>query len=102
MLGYADFGATRGPDLNDVEARQASENNLRTLLDGYQSFKEKSQARVKLLDGNAVMALLGIPGGPIIGEILEELAEAQEFNEVSNRSEAEAFVRDVHSKKYSK
>ena len=48
------------------------------------------------------MALLGIPGGPIIGEILEELAEAQEFNEVSNRTEAEAFVRDVHSKKYSK
>jgi putative nucleotidyltransferase with HDIG domain len=102
VLAYADFGATRGPDLNDADARQAAENNLRELLNGYQSFKEKSQTRVKLLDGNAVMALLGIPGGPIIGEILEELAEAQEFNEVTNRSEAEAFVRDQYAKKYSK
>jgi putative nucleotidyltransferase with HDIG domain len=102
LLAYADFGATRGPDLNDVEARQTAENNLQGLLNGYQSFKEKSQARVKLLDGNAVMALLGIPGGPIIGEILEELAEAQEFNEVTNRCEAEAFVREQYSKKYSK
>ena len=102
LLAYADFGATRGPDLNDAEARKNAEKNLADLLTGYQQFKEKSLTRVKLLDGNDVMSLLSIPGGPIIGEILEDLSEAQEFNEVSNRAEAEAFVREQFAKKYSK
>ncbi len=102
LLAYADFGATRGPDLNDALARQSAENNLAVLLKGYEQFKEKSLTRVKLLDGNDVMSLLGIQGGPIVGEILEDLAEAQEFNEVSNRADAELFVREQYSKKYSK
>lgn len=102
LLAFADFGATRGPDLLDANARQAAEKNLFDLLNGYQQHREKAQSRVKLLDGNDVMTLLSIPGGPVIGEILEDLAEAQEFNEVSNRTEAEAFVKNLYSKKYSK
>jgi poly(A) polymerase len=102
LLAYGDFGATRGPDLLDVEARATAEKNLRDLLDGYQAFKEKSKDRVKLLDGNDVMTILGISGGPVVGEILEDLVEAQEFNEVSNRAEAEVFVREHYAKKYSK
>ena len=102
LLAYADFGATRGPDLLNVEARQQAEKNLEGLLEGYVQFKEKSLSRQKLLDGNDVMSLLGVPGGPIVGELLEDLAEAQEFNEVSNAADAEAFVRRQYSQKYSK
>lgn len=102
LLAFADFGATRGPELNNSEDRETAENSLINLLTGYIAFKEKSQCRIKLLDGNDVMSLLCIPGGPIIGELLEDLMEAQEFNEVCDRAEAEVFVREQYFKKYSK
>ncbi len=101
LLAFADFGATCGPEMLGAE-RKNLEQSLSDLMNGYPAFKAASEARVKLLDGNDVMALLGIPAGPVIGEILDELAEAQEFNEVSDRADAERFVRDRYAQKYSK
>lgn len=45
-----------------------------------------------LLDGNAIMELLGLPPGPRIGEIKAALLEATAAGEVSNVEEAREFA----------
>jgi putative nucleotidyltransferase with HDIG domain len=102
LLAFADFGATCGPEISDASARLTAEQKLDELLAGYLDYKTKSQSRLKLLDGDLIMKILGIAPGPIVGDLLEDLAEAQEFNEVSNAADAEAFVRRQYSQKYSK
>jgi tRNA nucleotidyltransferase/poly(A) polymerase len=47
-----------------------------------------------LLNGEAVMRLVGIPSGPIVGRLLEDLREAQVEVSVRTVEEAEAFLRN--------
>lgn len=101
LLAFADFGATRGPGLMG-ENRISLENDLNDLLDGFKGYLEESRSRIKLLNGDQIMKILNIESGPIIGEILVALQEAQEFNEVRNASEAEHFVIEHYQRKYSK
>lgn len=101
MLAFADFGATCGPGLLE-ENRIALERNWIELLANFSEYMKEGTTRVKLLDGTRVMELLSISSGPIIGKILAALEEAQEFKEVSNVPEAEAFVKTLYLKKYSK
>ncbi len=58
--------------------------------------------RVRLLDGTQVMQLLSLRPGPIVGELLNALDEAQTFKEVSNAAEAEVFVTQLYREKYCK
>jgi putative nucleotidyltransferase with HDIG domain len=46
----------------------------------------------RLLDGGQVMKALKIPPGPLVGEVLEKLREAQATGQVRTREEALAFV----------
>jgi poly(A) polymerase len=101
LLAFADFGATRGPGLMG-DKREALAYSLVELLDGYRVHREESRMRVRLLDGSQIMKILEIPGGPIVGNLLAELEEAQEINEVANQAEAVAFVRQMYEEKYSK
>lgn len=101
VLAFADFGATRGPGLSG-ENRTEGERNLYELLDGYKTYVEESKTREKLLNGTDLMELLSLQPGPIVGEILAALDEAHEFKEVSNRADAERFVKEHYSQKYSK
>jgi putative nucleotidyltransferase with HDIG domain len=101
MLAFADFGATCGPGLLE-ENRIALEKNWIELLSNFSVYLNEDRQRVRLLDGNRVMKLLSIPAGPIIGEILSALDEAQEFKEVLNESDAEAFVKNLYQEKYFK
>ncbi|HEY9713092.1 MAG TPA: hypothetical protein V6C72_06460, partial [Chroococcales cyanobacterium] len=101
LLAFGDFGATRGPGLMG-EGRLQQEQNLSNLLDGYQIFATEKKAMVKLLDGTDVMQLLSIPAGPVVGEILTALEEAQEFKEVQDRAQAEDFVQNLFREKYRK
>lgn len=101
LLAFADFGATRGPGLLG-ENRESLERSLEDLLAGYLTYLEESRSRERLLDGQAVMHLLQIKPGPIVGEILSALEEAQEFKEVLNRADAERFVVRHYAEKYSK
>lgn len=48
-----------------------------------------------LLDGHAIMALLGLPPGPRVGEIKAALLEATAAGEVSTVAEARVFVREL-------
>ena len=101
LLAFADFGATRGPGLMG-ENRIVLENSMFELLHGYRTYKEESANRVKLLNGTQVMELLSLKQGRVVGELLAALEEAHEFKEVSNRAEAERFVKEFYQQKYSK
>lgn len=60
----------------------------------YNAFLDTHPRPVKLLlDGKAVMQMTGLKPGARIGEILEELHDAQVRGEVSTKKDAEAFVR---------
>jgi putative nucleotidyltransferase with HDIG domain len=95
LLSFGDLGATRGPGLTGPD-RQRLENNLVGLLDGYAVYKEELKRLPRLLTGLEIMHLLGIRPGPLVGEILSALSEAQELKEVSDRSQAEAFARSFY------
>lgn len=99
LLAQGDFRGTCGPGLQ--EGRELLENQLRELLDRYGVFIEGRKQTPKLLDGSDVMTLLGLQPGPTVGQLLEELEEAQALHEVRNKQEAEAFIRDRYREKYS-
>lgn len=100
LLAYGDLGATRGDGLPE-ESRVHLNGCLTNLLAGYPTYLEETKGRERLLDGKDVMMLLSIKPGPLVGEILEALDEAQDLKEVVDRPAAERFVIDYHSKKYS-
>ena len=91
FFSYGDLGATRGPGLEGPQ-REKLERNLVELLEGYAVFIEETRKMPKLLSGADVMRLRGIGPGPLIGQILDALAEAQSLKEVSDLSQAEAFA----------
>ncbi len=52
-----------------------------------------SAARIrKIVDGNAVMAATGLPPGPQLGEILDQIAEAAAAGNITNEDEALALA----------
>lgn len=96
ILAFADFGATCGPGLAG-EDRDRLERCMIELMNGYPIYIEASKRMPKLLDGQDVMRIRGIKPGPLIGEILNSLTEAQEIKEVTDAAQAEAFVRNYQS-----
>ncbi len=95
MLAFADFGATCGAGL--AAERDRLEHCLIDLMNGYPAYIEATRKLPKLMDGADVMRILGVKPGPIIGEILNSLTEAQEIKEVMNVAQAEAFVRNYQA-----
>ena len=53
----------------------------------------------KIFDGNDIIREFGLKPGPKIGELLEELHEAQAAGEVATREQAETYIRKLLSKK---
>jgi poly(A) polymerase len=53
----------------------------------------------KIFDGNDIMDVFRLQPGPEIGELLEELHEAQATGEVTTREQAEAYIRKLISGK---
>jgi putative nucleotidyltransferase with HDIG domain len=102
LLAQADFRSTCGPGLADKQNRQHLENCLLELLRGYIVFREGTRSTNKLLDGTDVMNILNIAPGPAIGQLLEELEEAQALREVVTREQATEFVLEKFKQKYSK
>jgi len=98
VLAFGDLGATRGPGLLGPQ-RQTLENNLIELLGNFPVFISGQKSMERLLDGNEIMRLLEIEPGPVLGEILEALTEAQGLKEVKSRPEAERFVRELYRSK---
>ncbi|MBI4426023.1 MAG: CCA tRNA nucleotidyltransferase [Candidatus Kerfeldbacteria bacterium] len=100
QLTWADSRASLGPDAVNA-GRQFKEPKrfaqLRRQLAELQAIGYEGQRVKTLLSGDDIMRLLGIAGGPRIGQLLQELRDAQLSGKVSTRAEAEAFVRKRHA-----
>jgi hypothetical protein len=48
---------------------------------------------VKLIDGHDIMDILGVGPGPLVGELLTAVREAQASGELNTKEEAIALVR---------
>ncbi len=100
VLAFGDLGATRGDGLPESSRTQLSENMFKLLV-GYKAFVDEVESQPRILGGHDVIRIIGIKPGPVVGEILEALDEAQGLKEVTDTASAEKFVVDYHKKKYS-
>jgi poly(A) polymerase/tRNA nucleotidyltransferase (CCA-adding enzyme) len=86
----ADHMATRGP-LISVEGWHAHLAWTGALLEVH--WGAQAAPPPPLLNGEALMAALGIGPGPLVGELLREVREAQAAGEITSTDEALALVR---------
>lgn len=86
----ADHLATRGPHV-DPEGWVAHLAWTGALLAYY--YEPAPTRRAPLIDGNGLMAALGIGPGPRVGALLREIAEAQAAGEIMTREEAIELAR---------
>jgi poly(A) polymerase len=56
-------------------------------------FEEEESIAPRLVDGDVLMAALGLQPGPVLGELLEAIREAQAAGEVSTADQAIALAR---------
>jgi poly(A) polymerase len=92
FLGLADHLATRGPRLSLPEWKEHV-----GLVDYVLARYFDAQGAVvppKLVDGHDVMRALGLSPGPRLGQLLEEVREAQAAGEVSTREGALAYLME--------
>ena len=93
LLGLADHLATRAANpLPDHWARRLGTTKL--LLDAYFRARAERVAPPPLLDGHEIMAEFGLKPGPQIGQLLEELREAQAVGEVATAAGARAWLAE--------
>jgi len=93
LLSLADLFGKHVPPVPEA-AWSTRVESVRTLL---LAWFEERRDRVDpdpLLNGEAVMRLVGIPSGPNVGRLLEDLREAQVEGGVRTVAEAEAFLRN--------
>ncbi len=92
LLSLADTLATYPPSLlGDALAKELEV--CQVLLESLWMKPTESVQPAMLVDGNDLMAELGLPPGPVIGRLLERLREAQAEGRLATRSEALAFCR---------
>jgi poly(A) polymerase len=92
LVSIADLQAARGP-LADPNRIAEFQNMIRDLLIYY--FREYYPAinTPELLKGRDLMAILQMKPGPLMGELLKEIREAQFTGALTTRDEALAFAR---------
>ncbi len=70
----------------------------RRLLRVYFEEHERLVMPTPLVDGHELMATLGLPPGPLVGELLEKLREAQVLEKVQDSASALALARRLLAK----
>ena len=93
LLAAAEFLASRGSDLKQQDWLDYVAG-VRTLLDGYFNRYAEVVDPPLLLDGNDIRRLCQLQPGPIVGELLTALREAQVTGAVQSADEAADFVVD--------
>jgi putative nucleotidyltransferase with HDIG domain len=96
LHSLADCAAALGP--RNTGAMAAHVQAAAEILAHYYAQDEVAAPPV-LLDGHAIMALLGIGPGPLVGELKDALLEATAAGEVESVAEAEALVRQLYAKR---
>ena len=90
-LARADRLSARGEAVSDDMVKKNLQS-LEVLLNYYKSMRDRLQEMPKLLNGKEIMEILNIKPGPFLGEIIDELKEAQIIGEVKDKEEAKIFV----------
>ncbi|MFH1640072.1 MAG: HD domain-containing protein [Chloroflexota bacterium] len=98
FLSMADHLAARGPNLN-LDAWQEHTKMVSYLLD-----RQREQAKQPkpgwFINGNDLINIFGLRPGPEIGEILEQLHEAQAAGELADREAALTSVKKLLADKH--
>jgi putative nucleotidyltransferase with HDIG domain len=92
LLSIADHTATIGLDIQD-ERYDTLLQTVTTLLDTYFNQHEKTISPPSLLNGHDLVQRFKVAQGLDIGRLLTDLQEAQATDQVTNRQQAEAWVR---------
>jgi poly(A) polymerase len=93
LLGLADLRGTREHTLTE-KSWLAWVDVARVLLENLWEKPAETVAPPRLIDGNDLMQVLALEPGPIVGELLEAIREAQATGAVSTRDAALRFGRD--------
>lgn len=91
-VAYADRLSALGPDITK-EMIDQNISGLQHLLDSYLVKKNVLAPLPKLLDGQEIMELLKIPASRKLGQIIEQLKEAQISSDVVTKEDAIEFVK---------
>jgi poly(A) polymerase len=87
LLSLADTLATYGYTL-PADVWQHHVEVVRSLLEAWWEHKEEEISPSLYVDGNDLIDELKIKPGPVIGELLDEIKEAQAIGEITNRRQA--------------
>ena len=93
LLSLADVWATYGPNLPQ-ERWQKQLETVRMLLDAWWSQPTRQIYPPQLISGHDLISDLNLKPGPMIGEILEAVREAQVIKNVNSREEALNFAKN--------
>jgi poly(A) polymerase len=91
-LSLADHLATRGPGLLMPQWEYHTQLVAYVLKEHFQ--QKKAALPAKLVDGNDLINVFGMKPGTRIGELLEEIREAQASGELITREEALVYIRN--------
>lgn len=86
FLSLADHLATRGPRLNRDGWRRHSDVTAELVRQQFAA--SAAPPPPKLADGHVVMRHFGLAPGPLVGELLERIREAQAAGEIATEAEA--------------
>lgn len=92
LLAVGDRSACRGP-ASRLEQRGRLYEIFDDMLVRYLEWLREHSDRPRLIDGGALMERLDLPEGPLVGELLDAIAEAQEEGEVATEEEALRLAR---------
>jgi hypothetical protein len=94
LLSLADVLGTYGYTLPQVEWTHQLEV-VRSLLEAWWERPEESVSPPPLLTGRDLIESMGLEAGPLIGEILEKVREAQATGEIQSQEEALELARQL-------
>ena len=76
------------------EMLEKSLNHLDELEKYYESVKDVANAPKPLLDGREIMEILNLKPSKLVGEMIEELIEAQLSGEIKTKQEAKVYIKN--------
>jgi putative nucleotidyltransferase with HDIG domain len=94
LLSLADLRGAAGPGLPLADWQRQLEMVV-TLIDAYFSRPLEAIRPPRLLDGHELISALALRPGPLVGQLLEAVAEAQAAGELHHRDQALAYARQL-------
>ncbi len=94
ILAMADRLSARGPEITQ-DIINTNINGLKSLLTEYLNIRENLKPLEKLLDGIEIMEILDIKASKQLGNVIKQLKEAQLNGEVTTKTEAISFIKEL-------